>query len=321
MEIKILITQHIPKEGLKELFDNYYVIMPGKSGFTFEEQKELIKDADVLLSLFNSPVNKELLNAGQKLRMISNFGVGYNNIDIEYAHKKGIIVTNTPQPVTLPTAEHTMGLMLSLMRRITEMDRKLRADAIADWKVMSNLGNTLNGKVLGIVGMGKIGQATARLANAFGMKVKYYSRNRINADLERELNTIWLPFNDLLQQSDVVSLHVPLTEYTTHLIGKCELVQMRETAFLINTARGPIINELELVEALNEKEIAGAALDVFEMEPNIHAKLLEMDNVVLTPHIGTGTIETRIATAKCAADNILAFLNGQIVPNQIKPLA
>jgi glyoxylate reductase len=129
-----------------------------------------------------------------------------------------------------------------------------------------------------------------------------------------------LPFNDLLQQSDVVSLHVPLTEYSTHLIGKCELVQMRETAFLINTARGPIINELELVEALNEKEIAGAALDVFEMEPNIHAKLLEMDNVVLTPHIGTGTIETRIATAKCAADNILAFLNGQMVPNQIKPL-
>jgi glyoxylate reductase len=317
METKILVTQYIPKEGLSELFEKYYVIMPGKSGFTREEQLELIKDADVLLSLFNSPVDKELLAAGKKLRMIANFGVGYNNIDLEYARQRNLVVSNTPDPVTLPTAEHTMGLILAAMRRISEMDRKLRQNQVADWKVMSNLGFSLQNKTLGVIGMGKIGQATARMAQAFGMKVVYHSRNRIDKALEASLNTKWLEMNELLRQSDVVSLHVPLTEETTHLIGKCELIKMKDTAFIINTARGPVINEAELVEALQENEIAGAALDVFEAEPAINPALLKMDNVVLTPHIGTGTIETRIATAQCAADNIVAFLEGKPVPNRV----
>jgi len=317
MKTKILITQHIPKEGLKELFDNYYVIMPGKSGFTFEEQLELIKDVDVLLSLFNSPVNRELIDAANNLKMISNFGVGFNNIDIDFAREKGIIVTNTPDSVTLPTAEHTMGLILAVMRRISEMDRKLRQGKVIDWKVMSNLGNSLNGKVLGIIGMGKIGQATARMANVFGMNVVYYSRNKIDTAMEIELKTKFLPLNDLLKFADVVSLHVPLNDTTTNFISKCELSQMKDTAFIINTARGAIINERELVEALKAKEIAGAGLDVFELEPNINDELLIMDNVVLTPHIGTGTIETRIATAKSAADNIVAFLNGHAILNRV----
>lgn len=317
METKILITQYIPKEGLSELFEKYYVIMPGKSGFTRQEQMELIKDADVLLSLFNAPVDRELLAAGEKLRMIANFGVGYNNIDLEFAKQRNLVVSNTPDPVTIPTAEHTLGLILALMRRISEMDRKLRQNQVADWKVMSNLGFSLQNKMLGIVGMGKIGQATARMAQAFGMKVVYHSRHRIDKSLETELNTKRLELDELLHQSDVVSLHVPLTDKTTHLIGKCELVKMKDSAFIINTARGPVINEAELVEALNEKEIAGAALDVFEDEPAIHPALLAMDNVVLTPHIGTGTIETRIATAQCAADNIVAFLEGKKVPNRV----
>ncbi|MGD9994506.1 MAG: NAD(P)-dependent oxidoreductase [Salinivirgaceae bacterium] len=317
METKILVTQYIPKEGLSELFEKYYVIMPGKSGFTREEQLELIKDADVLLSLFNAPVDKELIAAGKKLRMIANFGVGYNNIDLEYARQRNLVVSNTPDPVTIPTAEHTMGLILAVMRRISEMDRKIRQNQVADWKVMSNLGFSLQNKTLGIIGMGKIGQATTRMAQAFGMKVVYHSRNKIDKSLEASLNTTWLELNDLLHQSDVVSLHVPLTGETTHLIGKCELIKMKDTAFIINTARGPIINEAELVEALQEKEIAGAALDVFEAEPAIHQALLSMNNVVLTPHIGTGTIETRIATAQCAADNIVAFLERKQVPNRV----
>lgn len=314
---KILVTQNIPEEGLKDLYKNYDVIMPEKGGFNLDEQMELIKDVDVLLSLFNSPVNRDLITAGKNLKMISNFGVGYNNIDIPFAKEKGIVVTNTPDPVTIPTAEHTLALILAVMRRISEMDRKLRQGKVQDWKVMSNLGNTLNGKVLGIIGMGKIGKATTKMAKAFGMSVIYHSRKKIDPNVEEELNVNWYPLEDLLQQSDVVSLHVPLTEATTHLIGKYEFAQMKKTAFIINTARGPVINEQELANALQTSEIAGAGIDVFEEEPTIHADLLKLDNIVLTPHIGTGTIETRIDTAKCAADNILAFLNQEEVPNRI----
>ncbi len=317
MKAKILVTQYIPMEGLKELFENYNVIMPGESGFTYEEQLELITDVEILLSLFNALVDRKLLQAAKNLKMISNFGVGFNNIDIEYARQRGIVVTNTPDPVTLPTAEHTMGLMLSLIRRITEMDQKLRQNKVSDWKVMSNLGNTLNGKTLGIIGMGKIGQATSKMARAFGMSVIYYSRNKINAEIEQKLDTHWVPLDNLLNDSDVISLHIPLNENTKYIIGKNELAKMKPTAFLINTARGPVINENELVEALKIKEIAGAALDVFEEEPQIHPELLKMENVVLTPHIGTGTIETRIATAKQASDNIIAFLKGKEIINRV----
>lgn len=317
METKILISQFIPKEGLKELFDKYYVIMPGKKGFTREEQMDLIQDADVLLATFTYPVNREIIDAGKKLKMIANFGVGYNNIDTEYARTKGIVVTNTPDPVTIPTAEHTLGLILALTRRISEMDRKLRNNLVADWNVMSNLGHSLQQKVLGIIGMGKIGQATARRAAAFGMQIVYYSRNQIAASLEEDLKVQWMPLNDLLKHSDVVSLHVPLTEQTKYLIGTCELELMKESAYLINTARGPVVNENELVQALKQKQIAGAALDVFEEEPTINPELLTMDNVVLTPHIGTGTFETRIATAKCCADNIVAFLQEKEIPNRV----
>jgi lactate dehydrogenase-like 2-hydroxyacid dehydrogenase len=317
MSIKILITQYIPKEGLKELFDRYYVIMPGKAGFSSDEQKELIADADVLLSVFSSPVTRGLIEAGKKLKMIANFGVGYNNIDLVAANEKGIVITNTPDPVTLPTAEHTVGLILTLMRRISEMDRKLRSDKVADWKIMSNLGFTLNGKILGIMGMGKIGQATTRMAQTFGMTVVYHNRNKLPEAVEKGLNVHWLSKNELLKNSDVVSLHVPLTDETRYWIDGCEFQLMKETAFIINTSRGPVIREAALVEALKTKEIAGAALDVFEDEPTITKDLLLLENVVLTPHIGTGTIETRIATAACAAKNILAFLNGKEPPNRV----
>lgn len=315
--MKILITQYIPKEGLTELFENHEVLMPESGGFTFDAQKKLIRDVDILLSLFSSAVPKELLQEAKNLKMISNFGVGYNNIDLTFAKKRKIIVTNTPDPVTLPTAEHTLGLMLSLLRRIAEMDQKLKQQKVADWKVMSNLGHTLNGKTLGIIGMGKIGQATTKIAQAFGMHVLYYSRTQKSEDLEQQLNTLWIPFNDLLKSADIISLHVPLTSQTRHLIGAKELQLMKNTAYLINTARGPIIDEKALVNALKANKIAGAGLDVFEEEPKIHPELLNFENVVLTPHIGTGTIETRIETAQCAADNIMAFINGEEIPNRV----
>ncbi|MBI9067480.1 MAG: hydroxyacid dehydrogenase [Salinivirgaceae bacterium] len=315
--MKILITQYIPTEGLRDLLENHEVIMPETGGFTFEEQKEHIKDTDILLSLFNSPVPKELMEVAPNLKMISNFGVGYNNIDLNYAKERGVIVSNTPDPVTLPTAEHSMGLILAVMRRISEMDRKLREGKVADWKVMSNLGNTLNEKTLGIIGLGKIGQATAKLAQAFGMNVLYYSRNQKSETEEQELNTVWVALDDLLRSSDVVSLHVPLTAETKHMICTKEFQLMKNSAYIINTARGPVIDEKALANALENREIAGAGIDVFEEEPKIHEKLFGFDNVVLTPHIATGTIETRIETAKCAADNIMAFIAGEEVPNRV----
>lgn len=317
METKILVSQFIPEEGLQELFENFKVIMPGKEGFSTDELKDLIQDADLLISSFNFKIDKELLSAGNKLKMIANFGVGYNNIDLEYAASRSIIVSNTPDPVTIPTAEHAMGILLALTRRISEMDYKLRHNQVADWMIMSNLGHSLQGKVLGIVGMGKIGQATSRMAKAFGMQIVYHSRNRIDELVEKELDAKWLPLTDLLQQSDVVSLHVPLTDQTKYLIGAAELKLMKETAYLVNTARGPVVDEQALVTALQNKQIAGAALDVFEEEPKINPDLLSMENVVLTPHIGTGTIETRIATAKCCADNIVAYLKGEKIPNRV----
>jgi len=317
MKTTVLLTQFIPEEGLVELRSQCNVIMPKSGSFTIEEQHTLIPDADILLSLFSSPVNRDLLAAGKKLRMISNFGVGYNNIDLEYAKERGIVVTNTPDQVTLPTAEHTLGLMLALTRRIAETDRNLRLGKIIDWKVMSNLGHTLNHKTLGIIGMGKIGQATTKLANAFGMKVIYYSRNKIDEQREKELHTAWVPKDELLAVSDVVSIHVPLTAETRYLMDKQALVKMKPSAILINTARGPIVNEEDLVDALKSNQIAGAALDVFENEPSIHPELLNLDQVVLTPHIGTGTIETRIETAQVAADHILAFLCGEPLVNRV----
>jgi len=315
-KIKILVTQNIPKEGLKKLYEKYDVIMPEKA-FTDDEQKKLIEDVDILLSIFNMPVSKELIDCGKKLQMIANFGVGYNNIDIEHAKQKGITVTNTPEPVIFPTAEHTMGLMLSLMRRITEMDRKLRNNNVADWKVMSNLGNTLSGKTLGLIGFGNIGREVARLAQSFGMNIIYHKRNVLPYLEEQDLRVKSVPFEELLQTADVISLHVPLTAETQHLLSNKEFALMKNSAFIVNTARGAVIDEKALINALKNKQIAGAGLDVFENEPQISSELLTFDNVVLTPHIGTGTIETRVDIAKCAAENILEFLNGKIPANKI----
>jgi D-3-phosphoglycerate dehydrogenase len=315
-KIKILATQNIPKEGLKELYELYNVIMPEKA-FSLDEQKKMIEDVDVLLSIFNMPVSKELIDCGKKLKMIANFGVGYNNIDIEHAKQKGITVTNTPDPVIFPTAEHTMGLMLSLMRRITEMDRKLRNNTVSDWKVMSNLGNTLFGKTLGLVGFGNIGKEVARLAQNFGMNVVYYKRNVLPYFEEQELHVKSLSFEELLQTADIISLHVPLTGETKHMLSGKEFALMKNSAFIVNTARGAVIDESVLINALQNRQIAGAGLDVFENEPQISPELLTFDNVVLTPHIGTGTIETRIDIAKCTADNIIDFLNGKTPVNKI----
>ena len=309
MKKKILVMAQVPMAGLSELKEQFDIIYPRTFYFSDSDlRKEIIK-ADGILSVFTAPLGSELLQLAQQLRIISNFGVGYNNIDLDYATTRGIAVCNTPDSVTEPTAEMAMGLMVALMRRISETDRKLRSVSGLKWGMMENLGSSLWGKTLGIIGMGRIGRALARRAVASGMKVIYYNRTRLDVATELQYSATFVSFNNLIQQSDVISLHCPLTDDTHHLMGENEFAQMKAGVYIINTARGAVIDEQALVTYLSSGKIGGAGLDVFEAEPAISRELYLMDNVVLTPHNATGTIDTRIATAREASESLIRFFN------------
>lgn len=308
---KVLVAYQIPKEGLRCLEEKgYQVDFPEKTFLTKQDLMTRISQYDALLSMFVAPIDKDIIAAGKNLKIISNYGVGYNNIDILTARQKGIAVSNTPQSVCEPTAELAFGLLLATMRNISGANLGLRQNPDFKWGVMENLGNTLMGKRLGIVGMGNIGQAIARRALAFGMEVVYYNRSRLSPEIEQRYEAKYLSFENLLRTSDAISLNVPLTEATHHLIDANALEMMKESAFLVNTARGPVIDENALVEALQLGKIAGAGLDVFEEEPHISMALLGMQNVTLTPHTGSATFEDRILTGREAAENIIAFFEG-----------
>lgn len=302
--MKILVTYDIPRESFKDLPSDWEITFPEGEKLTKEEIIRLLPEYDILLAIFSRPIDKEMIDAGKKLRLISNYGVGFNNIDIRYAREKGITVCNTPESVCNPTAELCMALLLGIARRIGEMDRRIRTEKEGLWGVMKNLGYGLEGKTLGIVGLGHIGQSVARKATAFGMNILYYNRkNDVPGYRRTDLDT-------LLKESDFISIHTPLTEATRHLIGARELGRMKKTAFLINTSRGAVIDEAALTRSLQERQIAGAALDVFEFEPHITEALYALDNVLLVPHIGTATHDGRIAMGREALDNIRNFLNG-----------
>lgn len=301
----------IPKSGLTDIEEQFDIIYPEKFSFNDSDIKRHIVDADGVLSVFTLPLRADALQLAPHLQIISNFGVGYNNIDLDYATARGIAVCNTPNAVTEPTAEMAMGLMIAVMRRISETDRKLRSTSGLKWGMMENLGSSLFGKTLGIIGMGRIGCALTRRAVASGMKVIYYNRTRLDASLELAYNANWASFNSLVQQSDVISLNCPLTDETHHLIGENQISQMKDGVFIINTSRGAVIDERALVRNLISGKIGGAGLDVFEEEPAISRELFLMDSVVLTPHNATGTIDTRIITAKEASGNIIRFFQGR----------
>ena len=267
MKKTVLIQYAIPKEGLEALNQSCHLIYPEKDCFTEQELIERIPNCEALLSIFNQPVSAQVIEAGKKLEVISNFGVGYNNIDVKAATEKGIAVCNTPEAVCEPTAELCLSLMLSLSRRVAECNHRLRTEDGFKWGVMRNLGQPLRGKTLGIIGMGKIGKSVALKARAFGMKVVYNNRTQLSASEEANLNIDYLGFEDLLETVDFVSLHCPLNESTHHLISEKELKMMKTSAYLINTARGPVVDEQALAEVLNKNLIAGAALDVFNAEP------------------------------------------------------
>lgn len=304
--MKILVTYNLPRTPFNNLPADWELTFPQNEEMPREEIIRLLPEYDVLLTIFHShsPVDREIIDAGKRLRLISNYGVGYNNIDTAYAREKGIAVTNTPRSVCNPTAELAMALMLALARRVAECDRRIRTEKESLWGTMKNLGASLENKTLGIVGMGNIGKNVARKAEAFGMRVIYYNRRTEVSGYRR------VPLDSLLQEADFVSLHTPLTTETRHLIGARELSLMKPTAMLINTARGAVIDETALADALKQKRIAGAALDVFENEPHVTDVLYRLDNVVLTPHVGTGTIDTRIAMAEEALANIRNFFQG-----------
>ena len=284
-------------------------------GFTRLEQHMLyapLEEAEVLVSTFDKPVTREMIMSAPHLKLITNFGVGFNNIDLEACRERGIRVTNTPQPVIEPTAELAFALMHDVARRTAEFDRKLREGKAEPFGVMNNLSHSLYGKTLGIIGMGRIGRALARRAVASDMRIVYHNRKPIHEStlVSGFLNPETIHYvskEELLETADFVSLNLPYTPEVKHLIGATELRMMKSTAYLINTARGAHVDEEALVKALKEGEIAGAAMDVYEHEPKIHPELLTLDNVVLSPHTGTGTWEGRIAMCENVCDNILAW--------------
>lgn len=308
--MRIVSTTYLPREGFARLHE-HDLWLPAMPYASKEELRTQLINADVLISTFDFAVGSELLQMAPQLKLIANFGVGFNNIDLDYAREHGITVTNTPGPVIEPTAEHTLALMFTLAHRTAELDRKMRQTDDVRFGVMNNLGVSLYGKTLGIIGMGNIGQSLAKRAVACGMTIIYHNRHRLPEAIEKQYGAQYVSQDELLQTADFVSLNLPYTPQTHYLIGEKELAMMKPTALLINTARGAHVSEKALINALRNGTIAGAALDVYEHEPQISPELKTLDNVVLSPHIGTGTIDGRLDMCECVTDNILAFAADQ----------
>lgn len=308
---KVLIAYRLKPEGLKALEGKYDITLPtDKSYFTREEVLEMIPDYEVLVPNFSFYTDKEIMDRGVKLELISNWGVGFNNIDVDYATERGIVVTNIPNSTREPTAEFTFALLLAAGRRIGYYDRKLRTPEGVSWGIYAESGMPVYRKILGIIGMGRIGQSLARRAIASGMEIIYHNRNRLDRGIEEQYNARYVTFEELLRIADYISLNAPYTPQTHHMIGERQLRMMKSTAVFINTARGSMVDEKALAKALKEGWIWAAGLDVFENEPHILSEFLELDNVVLAPHAATKTMEDRINMSIEMAQNIVGFYEG-----------
>jgi len=304
---KILVTRRLPSSVLSKLEASADIdLYTGDGAMPAGELRARVVDKDGLISLLTDSVDRSVVDAARGLKVIANVAVGYNNIDVAYAASRGIVVTHTPDVLTESVADFTWALILAVTRRLAEGERVLRRGAWQGWALDFMLGTELRGKQLGLVGVGRIGRAVAARAPAFGVRVAYSEIFETVVDGAESMS-----LDRLLNTSDVVSLHVPLTPETRHLIDKRALARMKRSAFLINTARGPVLDEAALAWALQQHLIAGAALDVFENEPSVHPDLLALENVLLVPHLASGTTETRTAMADLAADNVLAVLAGR----------
>ncbi len=313
---KVVITRRIPHAGIELLKEKFYKVKLISEG-DFCDRKSLLKeieDADALLSLLTEKIDKQVIETGKILKIIANYAVGFNNIDIDYATERGIYVTNTPDILTETTADFTFTLLMAAARRVVEADKFTRKGKFKSWGPRLLCGQDINGKTMGIVGMGRIGKAVARRAAlGFDMKILYSDYTKVKG---LSFYTQKVELNELLPRSDFISLHVPLLDSTFHMISEKEFAMIKPTAVLINTSRGQVIDEKALIKALQQKKLFAVGLDVYEKEPTVSQKLKKLDNVILTPHIASASIETREGMAIMAARNIIDFFQGKI-PQQL----
>jgi glyoxylate reductase len=309
---KIVVTGPVPEPALDALHGSGATVAVGPGDtMPVADLHAMVAGADAVLTLLTARVDDAfLVAAGPQLRIVANVAVGYNNVDVPACAARGVVVTNTPGVLTDATADIALALVLMATRRLGEGERIIRSGEPWQWGMLFHLGAGIQGRRLGIVGMGQIGQALARRAAACSMTIAYSNRNRLDAATEAMLGATYVGLDELFATSDVVSLHCPYSPDTHHLVDAARLATMKPSAFLVNTARGPIVDERGLVDALRAGTIAGAGLDVFEHEPTVHPGLLELENAVLVPHVGSATLQTRTAMARLAADNALAVLGG-----------
>jgi glyoxylate reductase len=317
---RIVVTQTIPKPALELLADAGELwVSPDDRPLEPGELHAAIAGADAVITLLHDRVDEAFLDAaGPGLRVVSNVAVGYDNVDVRACSDRGVVITNTPGVLTDATADLAFALILMATRRLGEGERLIRTRTPWRWSLFFMLGTSIRGKTLGIVGLGQIGAAVARRGRAFGMELVYAGRRRVDPAVEGELGARLLPLDELLSAADVVSLHCPLSAETRGLIGAAELARMKPTAFLVNTTRGAVVDESALVDALRTGTIAGAGLDVYEQEPEVNPGLLELENVVLLPHLGSATVETRTAMAVLAARNAISVLAGDRPLNEVR---
>jgi glyoxylate reductase len=315
---RVFVTREIPSAGLNLLADRAEVIVsPFDRELTPQELVERTADCKVLVCTPANIIGDFLFNKRPQIRLVASFGAGVDHIDLEAAKEYDVIVTNTPGVLSATTANMAMALILALTRRLLEGDQLLRAGGFKGVHPLFMLGTDLAGKVLGIYGLGQIGLSLARRATTFGMEILYHNRNQ-RLEVESELRARWVGFDELLEKGDIISINTPLTNQTRGIFNYQAFSRMKPNAFFINTARGSIHNEADLVKALDEKLIAGAGLDVYEHEPQVHSGLLKMKNVVLAPHLGTATVEVRTKMSLLAAENVISFLDGRRPPNRIE---
>ncbi len=320
MKPAVLVTKKVYPKALELLRAEAEVAYhDSRSGYSPEDLITQAQGKAGVVCQLTDKFSADVFDRLPDLKVLSNVAVGYDNIDAAAATERGVLVTNTPGVLTETTADLAFTLMMAAARRLTEAERFLRDGQWGEWYIDLLCGYDIHGATLGLLGMGRIGQAVARRAAGFNMKVLYYNRSRLDPAVEAELGVRYVSFDELLAESDFLSVHTPLTPETRHIIGAVELSKMKRTAILVNTARGPVVNEAALAKALADKTIASAGLDVFEQEPRVHPDLLKVDNVVLAPHVGSATIATRTRMCTMAAENCLAALRGDKPPNLVNP--
>ena len=318
MKPTVVVTRRIPSDGIA-LLGSYFRVDENRDDrpYTPEELAVRAEDAEAIVALLTDRIDETLLARCRKLKVVANVAVGYDNVDLAAAKRHGVAVTNTPGVLTDATADFAFTLLLAAARRVVEADRYVRERKFDGWLMMGFLGGDLTGRILGLAGFGRIGQAVARRARGFGMNVIYQDENAAPEAIEAELGARRVDKETLVRESDYLSLHVPLLPQTHHYIGAAELAAMKRTAYLVNTSRGPVVDEAALAQALRDGEIAGAGLDVFEREPQVDPGLVSLDNVVLAPHIASATVETRTKMALMAAENAIAAVKGITPPNLV----